>query len=130
MEVRYRSGSLYWKKSLGKMHAFVTSKTKDILEVAPAIPIWNNDPLMRIKEKVRVPTVQVEQSEEEEEDEEEIPTTIPHFARKSPAKPDSKRKTIATSPEKVMKKPQSNKVRKKKRTLLYAASSASKKSKV
>lgn len=41
----------YIENWLGTMHAIVTSKAEDTLEVTPAIPIWNNDPLMRIEKK-------------------------------------------------------------------------------
>lgn len=48
------------------------------LEVAPVVPIWKKDPFIRIKKKVKVPIVQLEeaqQSKEEAEDEREIPIT-------------------------------------------------------
>lgn len=63
----------------GKMQAFVTSKAKDTLEVASAIPIWDKDSFMQIKKNERVPIVHLEQYEEEYEDEEEIWIRRPHM---------------------------------------------------
>lgn len=105
------------------MHALVTRKDKDTLEVTSVVSIWNRDPFFKIKKKVRVATMQLEQPDEEDEDEEEIPITRPRSMRKPPlTKPDHNGKTIATSPEKLKKSdaPQINnsKKQKEKRTLI------------
>lgn len=47
------------------MNTFVTSKDESTLEVAPDVLIRNKVPFMRVKEKVRVATIQLEQSKEE-----------------------------------------------------------------
>lgn len=36
------TGKRVWKR----LHAFVTSKAEDSLEIAPDIPVWNKDPFM------------------------------------------------------------------------------------
>lgn len=51
MGVRSPSGSLYWKKLLGKMYAFVMIKDEDTLEVAPELPIWKKDPFIRLERR-------------------------------------------------------------------------------
>lgn len=95
---------MYRKRCLGKLHAFVTSKDNDNLELAPAILIWNRDPFMWTRKKVRVPPAQLEKSDKVDEDEEEIRIPTPRFTRKtSLPKPDPRGKTIATSPEKTKK---------------------------
>lgn len=65
--VRSSGASLYWKNCPGKMQAFVAITAEDTLKVAPGIPLWNNDPLKRVKKKVRVPKIQLKQENEDEE---------------------------------------------------------------
>lgn len=66
------------------MHAFVTSKTEDTLEVAPVIPIWHKERFMRIKKKVKVPTIQLKQSNKEDEEDVEFLITIASFVWNHP----------------------------------------------
>lgn len=54
-------GAFSKKKYLGAMHAFVTSKDESTLKVALTVPVWNMDSFMRIKKKIKVPTMQLEE---------------------------------------------------------------------
>lgn len=53
------------------MHALETSKNVDTLVATLDVPIWDRDPFLRIKEKVRAETMQLKRPDEEGEDEEE-----------------------------------------------------------
>lgn len=57
MAVRSPGRSIYYKKTLGKLFAFVASKDGDTLEVTEAMPIWSKAPFMHIKKNVSVPTM-------------------------------------------------------------------------
>lgn len=115
-------GALHWKKCLRKMHAFVTSKDEDSLEVNPTVSIWYKDPFMQIRSNLTRKTRMRRKSQSQDYD-----PCGRHTGWNR-----SKGKTIATSLKKVEKnkEPQTSKVPKEKRKLSYAVSSDAKKAKV
>lgn len=85
---------------------FNLSQDEKTLEIIDVGPVWNNDPFLRIRKDVGVPTVQLEQvkAEDEREEEEEvkvppIPIVKPRPSRKKTTKPDLKRKGAFLSPK-------------------------------
>lgn len=58
---------MYWKKSLGEMHVFITSKDGDNLEVHPR-SLYGTSACFCDKEEMRVPTIQLEKPRENKED--------------------------------------------------------------